>query len=395
MINKFKYSLLLLSLYPFNFCQADDESWLPQSIQIHGFLSQGFVHTSDNNFYGHSDDSISTDFRELGINGSWRALPELQLALQVTYRDAGQSDEKGLRIDYGLVDYTFYTSEILSFGVKAGRVPTPYGLYNDTRDVARTRPSILLPQSIYFDVNRNLAISGDGGYFYGEYRSDFGDFSLIAEGHVPRTDDPSFKYGIVGDFPGEMEGNASWLTQLNYEWQNGRVRLGIGLGQFNSQYQPDENTFNFDAGKVQSTPLILSAQYNAENWSFTSEYVLRNSQVSGFGLFPDSETTGESFYFQGTYQLTAYLEALLRYDYLVNDRNDRDGSDYAAETGRQAHSNFAKDWTIGLRAEVLPRFLISAEYHRVNGTAWVAQQENPNGTTQHWDLFLMMLSYDF
>jgi hypothetical protein len=60
-----------------------DGGWMPQSVQIHGFLSQGFVHTSDNNFFGKSDDSVSTDYRDLGINGSWRVIRALQLSMQV------------------------------------------------------------------------------------------------------------------------------------------------------------------------------------------------------------------------------------------------------------------------------------------------------------------------
>ena len=57
---------------------------------------------------------------------------------------------------------------------------TPLGLYNDTRDVAFTRPSILLPQSIYFDRTRKLALAADGVHLYGEYRSDLGDISFQA-----------------------------------------------------------------------------------------------------------------------------------------------------------------------------------------------------------------------
>ncbi len=56
----------------------------------------------------------------------------------------------------------------------------PLGFYNDTRDVPFTRPSILLPQSIYFDRTRKLAIAADGVHLYGEYRSDYGDVSFQA-----------------------------------------------------------------------------------------------------------------------------------------------------------------------------------------------------------------------
>jgi hypothetical protein len=39
-------------------------------------------------------------------------------------------------------------------------------LYNTTRDVPFTRPSIILPQSIYFERTRNLTVSADGGEIY-------------------------------------------------------------------------------------------------------------------------------------------------------------------------------------------------------------------------------------
>ena len=201
-----------------NAAQAtEDEQFfkIPKSLQILGFLSQGIIHTSDNNWFGHSDDSVSGDFREMGLNASWRVIPELQLALQLVWRDAGKTDNEGFRIDYGVANYSFYSSESTLLGFKVGRVPTPLGLYNETRDVASTRPSIFLPQSIYFDRNRNIALSADGGYFYGEQRSDYGDFFFTIGIVNPRTDDPSFKNAIVGNNSGKITGDTSWITRLN------------------------------------------------------------------------------------------------------------------------------------------------------------------------------------
>ncbi|MCK5120648.1 MAG: hypothetical protein KAQ91_01625 [Methylococcales bacterium] len=376
------------------------EDWLgfklPKSVQIHGFLSQGFIHTSDNNLFGHSDDSISTDFRELGLNGSWRVMPELQLALQVVWRDAGQTDEDDLRIDYGLANYSFYSSENTLLGIKGGRVPTPAGLYNDTRDVASTRPNILLPQSIYFDRNRNLGLSADGGYFYAEHRTNYGDFLFNIGVIIPRTDDPSFKRSFIGDRAGVMEGDISWVTHLNYEFQNGLVRLAITYADFNADYQPHTTINNFLPGSLKFKPLIFSAQYNAENWSLTAEYAQRKIHLTDFGLFPNTKTTGESFYIQGAYKFTNYLEGLVRYDQLSIDKNDKNGNKFALQTstGAPNYSRFAKDWTFGLRLSVIPSLLISAEYHRINGTAWISDLENKE-LTQHWDLYTMMVSYDF
>lgn len=374
-----------------------NRSWLPQSFQIHGFLSQGLTHTSDNNFFGHSDDSVSFDFRELGINGSWRIIPDLQLSLQLVMRDAGLTDNGDVRADYGLADYSFYSTEFTLMGVRAGRVPTPLGFYNDTRDVASTRPGILLPQSIYFDVNRNIALSADGGYFYGEQRTDYGDFLFHIGVVNPRTDDPDFKYFIVGSAPGKMEGDTSWVTRLNYEWQSGLVRLAITYADFNAHFNPEPTTSNFNSGDFRFNPLIFSAQYNAENWSLTAEYALRRLRLNDFGLIPDSDTTGESFYIQGIYNITPFLQGMVRYDSLVWDKNDKKGYQFAAATGLPNYSRFAEDWTFGLRYAIIPKLLVSAEYHIVNGTGWLSGLENPepDKTKQHWDLFMMMISYDF
>jgi hypothetical protein len=369
---------------------------LPDSIQVHGFLSQGFLHTSDNNLFGHSDDNISVDFRELGLNTSWRVLPELQLALQVVWRNAGQTDNQDLRIDYGVVNYNFFSSESTTLGVKAGRIPTPLGLYNETRDVASTRPSVLLPQSIYFDRNRNISYSADGGYLYGEQWSEYGDFDFTIGVVNPRTDDPSFKNGIVGNDPGKMVGHASWVTRLNYEWQSGLVRLGISYADLNADYHPG-NTSKFSRGSIRFKPLVFSAQYNAENWSLTAEYAYRKTELTDFGLFPNMEVTGESFYIQGIYKFTNYLEGLVRYDELSVDKNDKNGDEFALRslTGAPNYSRYAKDWTVGLRVKLLSDFLISAEYHRINGTAWLSGLENDKSTTKHWDLYTLLISYSF
>ncbi|MGR9115214.1 MAG: hypothetical protein ACU85E_05565 [Gammaproteobacteria bacterium] len=396
--SKYKTLILFAALSSFGLEQShanDDQSWLPESVQIHGFLSQGFIHTSDNNFFGKSDDSISTDFREIGINGSWSPFPNLQLAMQVVWRDAGKTDNSDLRIDYGLASYNLYSSESSLLTVRAGRVFTPLGFYNDTRDVASTRPSILLPQSIYFDVNRNLALSADGGYLYGEHRTEYGDFSLNFGLIVPRMNDPDFKNVIAGPNPGRMEGDTSWIVRLGYEWQSGLVRLAATYADFNGDFKPSAGSLLLP-GAWQFNPLILSAQYNAENWSLTGEYALRRAKLQDFG-FPNMDFTGQSFYVQGTYRFTKSLEGIIRYDELIWDLDDRKGTKLSRATNFSipAHSRFAQDWTVGLRYEILPSLLLSGEYHRINGTGWLSALENPEGTTQHWDMYLMMISYSF
>lgn len=373
---------------------------LPESLQIHGFASQGFIVTSDNNFFGDSEDGGSFDFRELGLNASLRPLPNLQLSAQILSRTAGEGNGGDIRLDYGFADYSFVTNETNSLGVRLGRIKNPLGLYNDTRDVPFTRPTILLPESIYFDRTRNLALAADGTQFYGEHRSDIGGFLFQLGAVYPKTDDRETELAFLGgDRLGKLNADLSYIGRIMYERDGGRFRLGLSGAQVNIGYDPAAPfPADFRAGSIRFSPLIFSVQYNTERWSLTSEYALRHFEFKDFGISAlNLDFYGESYYLQGTYRFNPKWEAVLRYDVLYTDKADRDGSNFASATGRPAHNRFAKDWTVGLRWNITPSIMLRGEYHRVNGTAWLPLLDNPNPSesTQHWDLFAMLVSYRF
>lgn len=386
---------LFAGLVAFNAFSAED-SW-KDTLQIHGFASQAFILTSENNFFGQSEDDGTFDFRELGINGSFRPLPQLLISAQLLSRRAGESDDGDIRLDYGLVDYSVVSTVDYQFGVRLGRIVNPIGFYNDTRDVAFTRPSILLPQSIYFDRTRNLALSADGGQVYGEYRSEVGDVQFQLNLGRPRAGEPDVERSLLmGNFPGDLEGDFSFLGRLLYERDGGRIRLGVSGGQVNINYDPAGPLDPLRAGSFDFDPLIFSAQYNAEHWSLTGEYALRHLASRGFGP-PENSFTGESYYLQGAYRFRSNLEGVVRYDVLIADRDDQDGEAFEARTGLPSHTRFAKDFTVGLRWDITPSLMFRAEYHNVNGTAWLPLEDNPNlgATGRYWDLFALLFSYRF
>ncbi|MGX2030542.1 MULTISPECIES: porin family protein [Methylocaldum] len=366
------------------------------TFQYHGFISQNFVLTSENNFYGDSKDG-SLDFTEAGFNVSLRPLSRLGLAAQVLYRRAGELEDEEVRLDYGVLDFTAFETAEIRAGLRLGRVKNPLGLYNETRDVAFTRPSIFLPQSIYFDRTRNFALSSDGGQAYGEYESPIGAFSLRMNVGVP-TVDKSLEASMLGrNRPGEFNGNLSYLGQLLYEYQSGLIRLAFTAASARAGYDSGQNDF-FSNGDVRFQPYVFSAQYNGERLSLTGEYALRNTRLKHFGpLLPNTAATGESYYVQGTYRLTDEIEMMVRYDVLYQDINDRYGEKYEQRTGRPGSSRFAKDWTVGLRWDITPNWMARAEYHRVHGTGWLADTENPDPQKldPDWDLFALELSFRF
>ena len=113
-------------------------------------------------------------------------------------------------------------------------------------------------------------------------------------------------------------------------WMAGAVRFAISATQLNMGFSPGAGDI-LKGGTVRFTPLVFSAQYNAERWSITSEYAFRHLEYKNFGPgLPNMSFSGESYYFQGAYRFTPEWEGIVRYDVLYTDGNDPNGTKWAA-----------------------------------------------------------------
>jgi len=372
--------------------------WRNGDWQAHGFLSQGLVYTDNNRVFGDSE-NVSLDFREMGVNGSAKLLPNLLLSAQGVYRAAGASDTQEGRLDFAQLDYNQpLLDSKLVLGARGGRVKIPFGLYNDTRDVLWTRPTVLLPQSIYFDTLalRQAMIAADGGIVYARYtlkEHRFGVEFLTAE----PQDDTGGATAFLTNIPnaqGHMGGRSLLLGRAVYEWMGGRGRLMFSVVDLDRGFHSALPTV--PSGNVRVLYPLFSGQYNAERWSLTTEYGWIDSQRTGFTPTPLTNTS-ESFYVQGEYRFTDAVTGVLRYDVFHVSREDRDGKALAQMTGLPRHRFFARDLTAGVRWEFSKNFLLAADYHYVNGTAWLNGTDNPSliGGVSDWSLFTMMLSFRF
>lgn len=306
---------------------------------------------------------------------------------------AGGTDDGGVRLDYGLVDWTPLASEEGRGGIRLGRIKTAYGLYNTTRDVPFKRPSIILPQSIYFERTRNLTVSADGADIYVERYGEAGTLSASFAYGQPQTDTDAALVGL--NRPGHLDSRLAPDLQVMYEGSGGTYRLAVTATRLDLHYKPGLRD-RLQAGHFKLTPLILSAQYNAETWSLTSEYAFRRTSVADFGpFFYNGKADGRSYYVQGTYRFAPQWEALVRYDAYYADNDDRNGKAFAAATRPPGFTRFAKDWSVGLRFDVTPQFVLRVEAHRVDGRGFLAVQDNPEAQAlrRYWDNVMLQGSF--
>lgn len=369
------------------------------NLQVHGFLTQGLIKTTGNNFFGDSED-VSDEFTELGINASYRATPSLLFSGQLLSRRAGELYDGSPSIDFALLDWSPVDNTDYALGVQLGRVKNALGLYNETRDVAFTRPSIFVPQQVYFDTVRNLFLSTDSAHAYGRLYNELGRWTVnIGTGRIPVDKNVEITF-LGGDFAGDLDTvGLSYIVHTEYESPDTRWRLALSAAQ---------GKLDFDAapadpisdGEIDFKIWIASAQYNAERWSITAEYMEEPIDFAGFGpFFGRRNSTVQGYYLQGTYLLSDDVELVTRYGEGYADKDDHSGRRLSAATGGALppHAFYQKDWMVGLRWDVTPSFMLRAEYHRARGTGSLSARENPDPAAlqKDWEMFSLLGSYRF
>lgn len=393
-------------------CAAVAPAALAQSdtdLQIHGFLAQGWVLSEGNNVNGSSADKWgSGEFRELGINASWRPLGPLLFSAQLAAVEAGKAIDEDIQLEYGLVDYTVVQEARGRLGLRAGKLKLPIGFYNDSRDVVFTRPSIIPPNSVYLETNGARAFgyfSLESAGFYGDWYA--GRHAVYAEvlAAPGQTLDDTAEIAILrSPASGSFEVERGVVGRLSDDYDGGRWRVALSLLTSDLRYEPGSAPPFNRAGNLDFDQGLLSLQYNSERVSLTMEAVARHIELDDISSFPFIGPVSQDpagWYLQGAWRMTPAWQPYLRYDEQVRDFGDRHGREQAAApfVGRPRHYYFARDWTAGARYDVLPNLALWAEFHYVDGVGWVNPLDNPGfdggGADRYWNLFTVMLGLRF
>ena len=160
-----------------------------QDFQFHGFVAKGVIDVNGSDFvndYG----SLSPKLSEVGINASYQLSSNFRLAGQVVYLNGGNRYAEGIRVDYALLDWSVYESQNWQANVYLGRFKNNHWLYASSRDIPFARPSIILPQSVYFDGFRDIAVGADGAAMKISHSNDsYGNFDFnFSYGTSPISD---------------------------------------------------------------------------------------------------------------------------------------------------------------------------------------------------------------
>jgi hypothetical protein len=327
------------------------------NIQIHGYATQGFLYTTHNNIFFTNSTDGSPAYTEAVVNLSLVPMPKLRVAVQARYFLLGTTGN-AIVLDWAAADYKFNDR----FGLRFGKVKTPWGLFNETQDLDPLFVWSLLPQNIYDITTRNADLAHYGGVAYGTLSEapKFGDLKYRIWGgeQVIPTNDGQFAdlnatgNGPLNSFVYVTYGGAlQWLTPISglmigaSDARSNKAELALNGGS--ESFAAWNNLSYFT--KYEKDKLMLAGEWNRQ--ASPGSLSLTDQPVSSLG------TDSRAWYVMATYKLSAKLSAGV-YDSAVVDHDSRPGPD-----------RYTKDWTISGRYDVNQFIYLKGEQHFIEGTS--------------------------
>jgi hypothetical protein len=329
-------------------------------VQTHGFVSQGFMLSTRNNYLAKSKQG-SAEFSEVGINFTAPVTERLRLGLQLFARDLGPIGNYSVKADWFYLDYRF--ADWLGF--RAGRIKLPFGLYNEINDIDSARVPILLPQSLYPTQSRDYLLAQTGGELYGR----------LDGGVAGALDYRAYGGTIYLDLQRDA-GNPIQINELEVPYVVGARLLweapleGLRLGGSVQALRIDTVLLQGQTSIGWKLPVVLwvaSLEYTLGELLLSSEYSRwhARSESDTPTVVPNAEVTNERGYVMASYRVNDWLQPGAYYSVLFPDTRDRHG--------REAQQH---DLAATLRFDVNEHWLFKLEGHYMVGTAGLSPALN-------------------
>lgn len=370
---------------------------LLDNMDIHGFVSQGFVSSSEYNYLTHNSKDGSFEYNEVGINFGKQMTPKLGFGIQFFARDLGDVANNKVTLDWAFGDYR--AQDWLGF--RFGKIKLPLGIWNEIRDYDMLRPWIVLPQNfVYFDLSRDSLIAANGLGLYGNFRLGTGgnlDYYLVGGNTNADMDSGISKYinNAYNQYGMELSGEseAEMLYVGNLRWNTPLPGLMVGIWTFIS-----EVTFPLGVAEatIENTYTGLMVEYLGDKISLWAEYIIQDTEneiKTPLGSNKE-DIRPESYYLGAAYQFTLWFQLGAYYSESYIDGDDKDGSDLE-ERGQKDHRAWEKDMALTLRFDLNEYWVLKMEGHMVDGTKNVLSADNTNLSKQSFYYTVAKLSVSF
>jgi hypothetical protein len=391
-------SLFLIAVVSVGLIRAQSTDFTLEGVpvQVHAFASQAFLASDDNNYLTMPTSKGSFAFTDFGANISVQLTGQFRVGAQFYDQNMGALGNWYPQLDWASGDYRFKDW----LGIRAGKVKTVLGLYNDTQDLESLHTWALLPQSIYPLDLRATTIAHVGGDFYGDISlKRLGTLSYTAyAGLVPNDPQGGYIYGLTAygvylkSYGGRAEGgDLRWnspvrglLAGASYMNQAIQGHGTVQPGDFPDSERSRKNETSQFYVQYVYRGLRLDGEYRGLS---RDELIFNRSPVSP----PEVSANSRSFYGAASYRISKRLEIGAYYS--------RFYADWAANHGNPANHIFDKAATI--RLDLTSHWDLKIEGHFMNGYAngdalrGFYLQDNPQGFKPDTNLLVIRTGIQF
>ncbi len=343
---------------------ADLQDYLKE-VQIHGFVSQGYMQSDRNDYFFADTEDGTFQFNETAVNFSVTPVDNLRIGVQFLSRDLGQFGDNDIEVDWAFGDYRLRDW----LGLRAGKLKLAQGLYNQSRDIDAARPGIFLPTSIYNEAYRETQKSVTGAGLYGifpfglEYQIQLGKMDIDNEGAIATmfTTNLPFTADSIA-----IATNDDTVT-VHLEWRTPLEGLRLaGTYTDNLSWETDSPVGVFD---TDVDLWVFGAEYIFENLTVALEYKeVGNTISAGNQLIQDVRDQG--YYGMVAYRFTDWFEAGGYYAEFYENKDDRDGDAFEKQ-GLPEELGWLKDAAVFTRFDINDYWMFKLEGHYFDGLSRV------------------------
>jgi len=360
------------------------------NIQIHGYATQGFLYTTQNNILTTSSSNGSPAWTEAVVNVTAQPNPRLRVGVQARYFLLGNYGN-AITLDWAAADYKVDDR----FGVRFGKVKTPSGLLNETQDIDPSYIWSLLPQGVYPIGSRNSVLSHFGGVVYGALKlgQSLGKLEYRGWGgeRVMGSDDGYFvsqrEAGLIipNGVSGVTLGAAiHWKAPLP----------GLLIGASDSKDTQWSSNIAAGGGALSGTETVKPMNFPSYFARYEKDKVMVAAEWFRLPVRAALNFTGLPPTPFGLDQRTWYAMASYRVtDKLTAGMYDSQSVDHHAALGPARHS---LDWTVSGRYDFNQFLYAKAEQHFIDGAELSYDADlNPNGLKPNTKLTILKVGVSF
>lgn len=396
MIHKLYKSLLIL-------CTLFVPIGAQKVVNIHGFVSQGFLLSKNYNYISDHSRDGSWEMREIGLNFQKEVGNRFRVGLQLLSRDVGIYGENRIELDWAYGNVRI----VNPLQISIGRNKLELGFYSTIQDFDFLTPFAIMPSVFYDKGLRSVSSAIDGIKIYGTinlgkkgnllYNGQLGDLDI-----GPNSD--LWIYGPTLGLMGNPEGDIGLVSCINLQYESPIEGLKLNFTLFHMKDFIIRNFQHAHLGTVtnteQTTWLFGGIQYQHYFFDAVFEYrhvgkdinrELHDLHISQNGARAANQggyagllfKPSSFLHFGGYYQL---------YWHETNRANLK-----TSKNTINSLNNINRDGALTLGFNINSDLVIKLEGHMVYGTAKVSKFMNPNNpfTDKYWQYGVAKVTYNF